>query len=134
MENVDLENIKKICSKVTILCVEDDFELRNHLVVLLSNFFNDIFVATDGQEALDLYKEQGGFGIVLTDINMPKMGGVELIREIKKLNKDQKIVVLTAHNEGTCMVDLEELKITNFMEKPVKLNDFIKEILTLVKE
>ena len=134
VENVDLERIKKICRKVTILCVEDDFELRNQLVVLLSNFFNDIFVAIDGEEALDLYKEQGGFGIVLTDLNMPKMDGIELIKEIKKIDENQKVVVLTAHNEGSYLDELDRLKITSFMEKPVKLNDFIKVILNLVKE
>lgn len=135
MELEELKKIKEWCNGVDILCVEDDFELRNSLVTLLSNFFNNIYVAGDGLEALRLYSERkGGFELILTDINMPNLNGVEFIEEVKKRNPAQKFVVLSAHDDDGYIRRLEEAGVDGFLRKPAKLEDFVKLVLRLMIE
>jgi YesN/AraC family two-component response regulator len=133
MDTKDLEKIKSICKDVNILCVEDDFELRNQLVVLLSNFFNNIYIAEDGVEAIKVYRENNSdFELILTDINMPNMNGVDLIKLIKEEKPEQKIVVLSAHDNEEYIEELKALNINEFLKKPVKLNLFVQIVVKLM--
>ena len=78
-------------------------------------------------EALELYKKNS-FDIVITDLNMPKMDGVELSKQIRTLNKDQVIIVLSGYIDDY-VIDLIEIGVQALILKPYKLENFLQKIL-----
>jgi signal transduction histidine kinase len=66
------------------------------------------------------------YDIVLTDINMPKINGIDLIEKIRQINERQIIIVISAHNELDILLKLIELEISNFLVKPIEIHQFEK--------
>lgn len=77
-------------------------------------------VAKDGKEGLSFYKEES-FDIVITDIQMPNMNGIELSRSIMSINKNQKIVIVSAYNEVHYFIELIKIGVAGFMQKPLTI-------------
>ena len=130
MQNTIQELLEKD-DKLSILYVEDNKFVQESTIDMLDIYFDDITVADDGQEALEkyikYYEEHGKYyDIILTDINMPRMNGIELIKHIKELNDRQDIIVLSAHNESENLLQLIDLQIKNFILKPIDLDRFQK--------
>jgi len=123
----DLYNHTK---NLNILYVEDEQDLRNETETVLESLFKTVVSAQDGQEGLELYTKyttQEGksyFDIILTDINMPIVDGVELIKKVYKINNNQTIIVISAHNESQRLINLINLGITNFIPKPFSREQF----------
>jgi len=114
-----------------ILYVEDDKFVRESTFELLQMYFNDIDCAGNGEEGLEMYRnscrtQEKPYDIVLTDLNMPKLDGIEMIREIRKLNERQLIVVFSAHNETKYLLELIDLEVTHFILKPINIDRFEK--------
>ncbi len=90
------------CQDLKLLYVEDDPTTREVTLEVLKEFFNDITVAVDGEDGLECYKKtQNRFDLILTDITMPKMNGIEMIHAIRTADKESVIVVFSAHNESS---------------------------------
>jgi signal transduction histidine kinase len=109
---------KEILSKTTVLYAEDDSEIREQMIVLLSKFINTIYEAKDGQEALELYYEKKP-DIILTDIQMPRMSGIELSEKIREDNNDIQIIVTTAFSESPYLLKAIEIGIDSYITKPI---------------
>jgi CheY-like chemotaxis protein len=115
----------KICAKeLNVLVVEDDNDLNTLLSNMLKMFFKSVESAVDGKDGLEKYVS-GNFDIIISDINMPNMNGVEMSKEIKKYNRDQTIIVLSAHNEAHFLIDLIETGIDGFSQKPFNPSAFM---------
>jgi len=108
------ENLKNY----TILYVEDEKESVELIQSLLKNKIKTIFVAYDGVEGLELYKEHLP-DIVISDIQMPNMNGIEMAKEIKKLNSKQNIIFITAFNENHLLLEAINLGIDKYIIKPI---------------
>lgn len=115
--------LKFFASALSILVVEDDKELNESLKDLLETFFKTVDVAKDGLDALNKYKINR-YDIVLTDINMPRMSGIELSKEIRILNYEQCILVLSAYIDDF-VIDLIDIGIQGLILKPFETNKFI---------
>jgi YesN/AraC family two-component response regulator len=115
--------LKFFASALNILIVEDDKELNESLKNLLETFFKTVDVAKDGIDALNKYK-LNRYDIVLTDINMPRMNGIELAKEIRILNYEQCILVLSAYIDDF-VIDLIDIGIQGLILKPFETNKFI---------
>lgn len=102
-----------------VLYVEDDATLRQELQLLLSDIFASIELAQNGQEGLDKL-ENSEFDIVLTDIRMPVMDGIEMVEHIKQKYPQLPIIVVSAHNDSEYLVELINLGIGHFIAKPVE--------------
>jgi len=118
-------------SKLSILYVEDNEFVRESTMDLLDIYFESVDIAFDGVDGLEKYKayyeEHGEFyDIILTDINMPRMNGIEMIENIHQFNDRQNIIVLSAHNEPENLLKLIDLEITNFILKPIDIDRFQK--------
>ena len=112
------KDLKALTSSLNILYVEDEAILRDSMKNILSTFFKNTFIATNGQEAFDIFNKEE-IDIVLTDINMPIMDGVELIKSIQKVDNQAIIIVLSGHNESELLIELINIGIGNFLTKPV---------------
>lgn len=80
----------------SILVVDDEGGVLNTLQSILEEKGFLCRTAISGREALDIFQKEGGIDCVLTDLRMPGMGGVEVIREFKKLKPDIPVIVITA--------------------------------------
>lgn len=116
-----LENSKNL----NILYVEDDELLRNSTAELFSNYFNSVEVAIDGNDGYEKYKlyfdETGqNYDIVISDINMPIMDGLEMCSKVREITFDQSIILVTAFNETSYLHKAIEIGIDGFLTKPIE--------------
>ncbi len=105
--------------KYRILYAEDNAETRNNYAVYLKELFAEVYEAGDGQEALEIY-DKFNPDILLLDINMPKVSGLELSQMIREHDKDVKIILLTAHMEREKLLQAVKLNLVDYLEKPVR--------------
>jgi signal transduction histidine kinase len=121
----NLKFLKDYAKGFSLLYVEDDPEIRSELKEMFANFFDKIWVAENGEEGLSLFQEKEP-DIVITDILMPKMSGIQLVEEILKLNPDQNISVISAHSDADKLIELINLGVYFFILKPVAFTDLIR--------
>lgn len=108
---------------LTILIVDDEKDILEPIRDMLDNFFLSCDTATNGVKALELY-EKNRYDIVLTDINMPKMDGIELSRKIKAINSKQCILVLSGYID-VFVIDLIDIGINGLILKPYEHDKFL---------
>ncbi len=116
--------------KPTILYVEDDDGIRNQLVKFLKYFSTKLITAKDGQEGLELYKKYLP-DIVISDIKMPKMNGIEMVKLIKNINPKQYIIFTTAHSESNYFLDALDMQVYAYILKPINLDQLEIKIETI---
>ncbi len=103
--------------KTSVLYVEDETDTQEVIKEILTNSCKEVFIASDGVEGLELYKEKQP-NIILSDIVMPNMSGIEMSKKIKELNPKQLISLFTAYNEPEFKEQASELKIDAYIMKP----------------
>ncbi len=130
---MQLKDLKVLTESLVILYVEDDIYLRRQNREFMEHLFKKIEVADDGKCAMDLYQKQE-FDIVITDINIPKINGFSMIKMMKKKNANQKFLITTVYKEEELKNQLDELKIKNFLSKPIQTMDLLKEIEDICQE
>ena len=109
----------KLLKSKTILYVEDDVELQEKNFSILSNFFKKILIASDGDEAYDIYLEnQNTIDIIITDINMPNTNGIELCKHIREYQKGLPLVIISAYTNTDYLLDSIDLNILTYITKP----------------
>lgn len=121
---------------LTLLYAEDEVETRKNYANYLKRYFKEIFVVENGQEALDCY-EKNSPNILLLDINMPLINGLELAKKIRLKDKKTRIIILTAHLEQDKLLFAAELNLTKYLPKPIsrlKLKEALKEAASQYKE
>lgn len=106
-----------------VMIVEDDESVRHLYSHILKNSGYDVIEAVDGQEALTKYLEQP-CDMVITDMNMPVMNGMDLIEELRRHSPDVSIIMITAY--GTSHTHREALKrgSDDYIPKPFEIEDF----------
>lgn len=136
---VDYILLEKYAENKTVLFVEDDENIIKETSELLELIFPKVDIAHDGKEGilkyLDYKKESGKFyDLVITDIQMPNLNGIELTKLIYKENKEQLLIVLSAHSESHYLLELVNLGISHFIPKPLKYDTFVHVVYTKLKE
>lgn len=107
-------------SKISLLYVEDDEDIRNELVEVLELEFKAVYVAKDGEEGLHLYKRHHP-DIVVSDIQMPKMDGLEMCEEIRKIDSEIPIIITTAFNEPSFLIKSIDIGVDKYVVKPINI-------------
>jgi DNA-binding response OmpR family regulator len=118
-------------NNLSVMLCEDYQPLREDLAELLQDFFQHVYVSKDGQEGLEIYKSlyhegASGIDIVITDIQMPKMNGIELCQAIRHINAAQEIIVLSAHTDTQYLIQLINCGISRFINKPIDQDEFMQ--------
>lgn len=127
------KELQEFAKDLTLLVVEDDRLLNEELCEISRLFFLDVKCAYNGVEALAIY-EKNLVDIILSDITMPDMNGIELCKKIKSINDEQNIIVLSAHNEVEYFVELIDLGIRQFVHKPFKHEEFLYRVLKVCEQ
>ena len=112
--NIEKNNLKNL----TLLYVEDEEMIRQNAVEYLSRICDNVLEAKDGVEALEVYKKHKP-DIIISDIKMPKMNGLELAERIRKTDKETPIVIATAHTETDYLLKAVELQLVKYIVKPI---------------
>lgn len=122
---------KKLLKRLRILYVEDDAVIRTELSQLLSNFFETVYTAEDGKEGLEIYlQNQDEIDIILSDINMPKLSGIDMVKTIRGVDPKVPIFFATAHSDNEFLSEAIKLKIYEYIIKPID----IRHLLSLMNE
>ena len=124
MATFDIATLRKI----TLLYVEDEPDLREVETTVYAKVFKDVIAAVDGEDALKKFKEhQNEIDVIITDINMPNMDGLEFIKHIKKIS-DVPIIVTSAHSDPSYTTQAIELGVKKYIIKPIAINEIIQDI------
>lgn len=118
---------------LTLLYVEDDNDTRKASATILEDYVGKLIVAKNGKEALELLT-QHQIDLILTDILMPKMNGIEMIRKIRegKTNPQIPIVITTAHTETQYLLDAIHLRVDGYILKPIVIGDLLDTLTKVV--
>ncbi|MBB5021155.1 response regulator transcription factor [Desulfurispira natronophila] len=106
---------------MTILVAEDDKVLRDSLAKFLSHYFREVVTAEDGVYAMEKFT-QNPVHVVMLDIVMPRMNGLEVASNIRKHDPDIPILILTAHSEKEHLLSAVRLRLMEYLVKPVKMD------------
>jgi len=117
----DLANISKT---LRLLYVEDNKITRLETLTMLENFFDDIVVAVDGQEGLEKFKNEK-FDLIISDINMPKMNGLEMLEAIRKTDKEIVFIIISAYNDNNNFSTSIKLGTDGYLLKPLETQGFL---------
>ncbi|WP_298753447.1 response regulator [uncultured Arcobacter sp.] len=120
--------MKKIKS---ILYVEDEINVQNELAEFLENFCDNLYTANNGFEGLELFKKYTP-EIIITDIKMPTMDGLEMTTKIKEISEDVSIVFTTAFSDVLYFQEAIELQVEGFILKPISLDALDKKLCNLI--
>ena len=114
----------------TILIVDDDKEFREEFKEFLAGY--EVKEASDGREALELLRKAHNIDLVILDVNMPHISGIDVLTEIKKTDPDLGTIILTGYSDKDTAIDALKGHADDYIEKPVdpeKLKAIIERIL-----
>lgn len=128
MATFDISELRTI----TILYAEDEGALRKQETKIYTKIFKEVFEAEDGVEALEIFKaNKEKIDVIITDINMPKMSGLDLAREVQQIS-NVPIIITTAYANTEYMLESLDLGIKKYINKPITINRIIQEIEKVV--
>ena len=116
----NLKELQSVARGFKLLYVEDNEALRKNAAKLLKKIFTQVDLAENGEVGLALFKKNH-HSIVLTDIKMPKMDGMTLIKHIKKIRPETKTLVMSAYDDKKLLLQGIELGVFCFLQKPVSV-------------
>ncbi|TLP41006.1 response regulator [Arcobacter arenosus] len=124
------EKIEKL-KKLKLLFVEDEEDLIEIITDTLNKLQASFLTAKNGEEALDVIKQNPDIDVVVTDLNMPIMSGLELIEKLKEDNFNKPIIIMSAHTEVDYINKAKEFGVDNYLLKPFDFIKFIDLVTTM---
>jgi YesN/AraC family two-component response regulator len=118
----------RIISQMRILCVEDEPQALSQLSLSLESFCKELYCAKDGQEALDIL-DLHEVDVVITDLRMPRVDGLELLEIVKKRYKDITVIIVSAHSESEYLLKAIRLRADGYILKPLNLQELFSLII-----
>ncbi len=119
---IDLLSLVEKTQNIKLLYVEDNELVRKDTLEMLDIFFEEIIVSMNGQLGLEEYTN-GTFDLILTDIQMPIMDGIEMIANIRKVDRNIPIIIISANEqEENETIDMDR---TYYLQKPFMLDSLV---------
>jgi len=115
-----------------ILIMEDDETIAKGLAMILSDENYSVKVANDGQAALDAVKEED-FNLLIADIRLPDMNGMDVIKQVQRHTPDTKFIVITGFVSTSVAVDAMNTGVIDFLPKPFSEGQIIKSVNTILR-
>lgn len=120
-----LDKCAFVLKNSSLLLAEDEKNLRDSFAKVLLLYVDKVYTASDGEEALMLYREHHP-DILITDVKMPKLNGLELIKSIRKENHDIPIIVTSAYTDKDFLLESIKLSLVDYVVKPIKEGDLTR--------
>ena len=127
------EEFKSAINKTTILYIEDDAQIREYIYEFLKRYNSNTHVASNAEDALELY-ETIKPDIIIADINLPKMSGIELVTKIRENDNFTRIIISTAYTNKEFTLQAIELNLTRYLVKPITSKDLLGALKKALKE
>ena len=124
--------MNKILKNLTVLLVEDDSDSKKIMHDVLSDNFEKVFTAQNGDEGLKKFKKYNP-NMVITDVFMPISDGLDMTRYIKEISKDTPVIVLSAHSEKETLLKAIDVGVDKYLIKPIMADDLLKTIENVAK-
>jgi DNA-binding response OmpR family regulator len=105
-------------SNFTLLYVEDEDGIRENICEILQDVFKTIYLAKNGEEAYTIFMDKKP-DLIITDIKMPKLNGIELIEKIRQTHTKVRVIILSAHTDLEYMLKATELHLVKYIIKPI---------------
>ena len=130
-------SIMDTCSSThgRILIIEDDADIRDVLKLQLEDAGHQVIEAKDGQEGIDLMKKGSNLlqvGLIITDIRMPKVNGVEAVEYIKANAPSIPIMVVTGYPDTELAINLLQKGVKDYLVKPVEKDTLLDKVKTIL--
>ncbi|WP_419782509.1 PAS domain S-box protein [Malaciobacter marinus] len=119
-------------SKISILYVEDDKFTQDEVRYFLETKVKNFYCANNGQEGLDIFYKES-IDVIITDIQMPILTGLEMAKKIKEENSSIPIIITTAYNDTKYLFESINLGVSNYITKPLNLKDMIETLASIAK-
>ncbi|RYA23245.1 DNA-binding response regulator [Malaciobacter halophilus] len=131
--NLKNQEIKEILTSLTIAYVEDEKNIRENMSKTLNLLCNNCIDFQSAEELLNYY-EKNSVHIIITDINLPNMNGIELIKKIREKDEKIPIILLTAYIETQYLFDAIKYKVVEYLPKPIDYETLIQALLKATKD
>ena len=132
-KTVDIAKLQSLCSELRVLYVEDDISIQASMVRYLKRFFPTVIYANNGLEGLEIFKNDT-FDLIITDLSMPIMNGIDMIEKIKQTNPEQAILITTAHTQFEYMFQAIKLGVDGYVIKPFDFEQLNSELYKIVEK
>jgi len=109
---------KELLKDLRILYVEDEDDVRRNAVEYLKRIAKEVLEAKDGKEAIKVWSEEKP-DIIITDISMPRLNGLDMARYIRSKDQDVQIIVATAYTDTDYLMQAVELNLVKYLVKPI---------------
>lgn len=120
---------KEFLSTLTILYLEDDSETNKNMTDTMSSIFNKVYSGLDGKIGLELFKShQDEIDLIVSDINMPFLTGIEMLKQIREFDKNIPVIFATAYAESSFMLDAIKLNTSGYVVKPYQIKELFSKI------
>lgn len=116
-----------------ILFVEDEENIRLSLKEAIGDEFGEFTTAKDGEDGLNKFLN-GSYDLIISDISMPLMNGLEMAREIKNIKEDMPIILLSAYSDREQLFQAIDIGINKYMVKPVDPEELLKLVFEILKQ
>jgi len=133
MNKNKLHKLLSLSESIHLLYVEDNKNIRETTGAILKIFFPNFHVANDGEEGLKLFAKNS-IDLIITDINMPNMDGLQMSKEIKSINDNVEIIITSAYNEKNYLIKSQKMGITTYLHKPVDLQQLVETLIQTLQE
>ena len=127
---MQLKELTKKTLNMDILYIEDDKHLRVQNQELFESLFNKVDLADNGVDAMKLYKTND-YDLVITDINIPLLNGINTMKKMKELNNSQLFLVTSVFQPSEWEKELKELGIKHYLTKPLQTKTLLDAIRLL---
>ena len=135
MPNTNSEFKDSILKSSNILYLEDENIIRHETSKILESFFNEVYVASDGLEGIDLYnKYKDNIDIIITDLNMPNLDGIGFMAKVRQSDANIPILVSTAFSDTSSIIKAIKLKVADYILKPMQLTTTLKIIYNILND
>ena len=124
--------MNKILKNLTVLLVEDDSDSKKIMYDMLSDNFEKVFTAQNGDEGLKKFKKYNP-NMVITDVFMPISDGLDMTRNIKEISKDTPVIVLSAHSEKETLLKAIDVGVDKYLIKPIMADDILRTTESVAK-
>ncbi len=130
---INMNNLNKNFNNLTLLYIEDETNIRDSLTNSLKILFKKVYAIENAELAIKVYKSKH-IDMILSDIGLPGMSGIDLVKIIRKENKDIPIILLTAYTQTDILLEAVKLKLVSYLTKPISFDTLSKALLDAREE